>query len=142
MISPVKLDEGVYRGSQPKTKEDFDLLKSMGIKYSLNLQTGVAILDDGNPLAEQLTMDQCGIRTYCHPLSEITPPTSAQLQLAIEVINNHKPIYIHCHAGVDRTGMVCATYRIKVQNWTAKKAIEEMIKLGSHPWYRFWTWFL
>jgi len=40
------------------------------------------------------------------------------------------PILVHCRHGSDRTGCLCAVYRIAVQGWTKEKAVEEMIEGG------------
>jgi protein tyrosine/serine phosphatase len=38
------------------------------------------------------------------------------------------PAFVHCHCSAERTGIMCAAYRIVVQNWTKEEAIEEMTK--------------
>lgn len=37
-----------------------------------------------------------------------------------------KPILIHCQHGADRTGFMSAIYRIVVQGWTKKEAMDEL----------------
>lgn len=44
-----------------------------------------------------------------------------------------KPVLISCRAGVDRTGVIAAAYRMLVQGWSAQKAISEMDGFHS-PW--------
>jgi len=41
-----------------------------------------------------------------------------------------QPVFVHCQYGSDRTGTMCATYRIAVQGWTKEEAIAEMTKGG------------
>jgi len=43
--------------------------------------------------------------------------------------SNH-PVFVHCQRGADRTGTMCAIYRIIVQGWGKQQAIEEMTKGG------------
>ena len=50
--------------------------------------------------------------------------------LQIVTDNQKKPILVHCHHGADRTGAMCAVYRIAVQGCTKEKALEEMIEGG------------
>lgn len=134
-----KIDEGVYRGPSPSTAFDRQLLADMGIKYALDLQSGAAIMADGSPLLEALRFDAFRIRTYAHPLGEFFPPTQDELDDAVALMESKKPIYIHCKAGVDRTGMVAAHYRMQVQKWTRATAIDEMKSMGMHIWYTlFW----
>ncbi|HUV86117.1 MAG TPA: hypothetical protein VMX79_03305, partial [bacterium] len=49
-----------------------------------------------------------------------------------------RPVFVHCHAGVDRTGFVVAAYRVKVEGWTPEKAYEEMARLGFHSFLFWW----
>jgi len=44
-----------------------------------------------------------------------------------------KPVLVSCRAGVDRTGVIAAAYRMLVQGWSAKKAIADMDGFHS-PW--------
>ena len=54
-----------------------------------------------------------------------------QLITALRIIKNRKsPIVIHCHHGSDRTGVVCALYRIIFQNVSKEDAIREMTDGG------------
>ena len=47
----------------------------------------------------------------------------------------NQPIFIHCQHGSDRTGMMCAIYRIAQQHWTNAEALREMTTggYGFHP---------
>jgi protein tyrosine/serine phosphatase len=43
---------------------------------------------------------------------------------------NRTPVFVHCRHGADRTGTMCAVYRIVAQGWSKSEAIEEMKKGG------------
>jgi protein tyrosine/serine phosphatase len=45
---------------------------------------------------------------------------------------NNLPLFVHCQRGADRTGMVCAMYRIVICGWTKDAAIQEMKEGGFH----------
>jgi hypothetical protein len=137
-----KVTEGVFRGPQPKEPGDWSALMDLGIKYSLDLETGSHFLKDGLPLEEQLKAQGCGIKTLCHPLGEFLPPNRKELELAVGVMASFQPIYVHCKAGVDRTGMVCAFYECVMKIRSRKEAITNMKKMGMHVWYYWWAWFL
>jgi hypothetical protein len=46
-----------------------------------------------------------------------------------------KPIYVHCRAGVDRTGVVAAAYQVIVEGADPEQVIADMARWHS-PWYR------
>jgi protein-tyrosine phosphatase len=35
-------------------------------------------------------------------------------------------VFVHCHRGIDRTGMMCAVYRMVVCGWSKEEALDEM----------------
>ncbi len=45
------------------------------------------------------------------------------------------PILVHCFAGIHRTGMMCAIFRMEYQHWPVDKAIHEMMSYGYTPEY-------
>lgn len=44
-----------------------------------------------------------------------------------------KPVFVNCRAGVDRTGIVAAAYRVLIENESRRQAIAEMDAFHS-PW--------
>lgn len=128
----------IFRGPQPQTVADYLQLQALGIKYALDLETGAGWLGDGDPLQEAIVCDGYGIRVYSHPIGAVLPPSRQELSDGLAFMMNHRPVYVHCRQGVDRTGMICAAYRMKVQGWSASSAIAEMKQLGFHWWYTFW----
>ncbi len=44
-----------------------------------------------------------------------------------------KPVYVHCRAGVDRTGVLAAAYRVLIDGATRREAVAEMGRYHS-PW--------
>jgi len=41
-----------------------------------------------------------------------------------------QPVFVHCRHGSDRTGTMCAVYRIVVQGWSKGEAVLEMTRGG------------
>ena len=58
--------------------------------------------------------------------------TLAQLDEAADFLADpeNRPIFIHCAAGVHRTNMSLAAYRLKYCNWTLDTALDEMATNG------------
>jgi protein tyrosine/serine phosphatase len=50
--------------------------------------------------------------------------------LKIVADTNNLPVFVHCQRGADRTGMICAMYRVAVCGWTKEAAIQEMKEGG------------
>jgi tyrosine-protein phosphatase SIW14 len=44
------------------------------------------------------------------------------------------PVLIHCRAGLHRTGVMSAVYRMEYQGWTPQQAIEELKNNGFGEW--------
>ena len=123
-----KIDSGVYRSEQPSSV-DFKALEKYGIKESLNLRNRHSDDDEAAGTAVKLHR----VKMKAHSVSE------EQLIRALRIIKNRKaPIVIHCHHGSDRTGAVCALYRIVFQNVSKEDAISEMTEggFGFHRIYK------
>ena len=58
--------------------------------------------------------------------------------LSIVDDTNAVPVLVHCQHGADRTGTMCAMYRILRQNWTVGDAIDEM-KNGGYGYHSLWS---
>ena len=57
----------------------------------------------------------------------------------LEIVSDpdNLPAFVHCKHGADRTGTAVALYRIKVQNWDAEEAINEMVN-GGYNFHRIY----
>ena len=42
---------------------------------------------------------------------------------------------LHCYHGADRTGLLCAAYRMLIENWTVEEAVKEMV-LGGFGYHQ------
>jgi hypothetical protein len=54
-------------------------------------------------------------------------PTQEQIEKALSVLEDRTqaPVFVHCHEGKDRTGMIIACYRISHDRWSNVKALAE-----------------
>jgi protein-tyrosine phosphatase len=57
----------------------------------------------------------------------------------LQIVGNPRrtPVLVHCMHGADRTGTVCAVYRVVVQGWTKKEAVREM-REGGYGFHTVW----
>ena len=122
-----RIDSGVYRSEQP-SKNDFKALEKYGIREVLNLRNRHSDNDEAKGTSIKLHR----VKTKAHSISE------KELIQALRIIKNRKaPIVFHCHHGSDRTGAVCAFYRIIFQNVSKEDAIHEMIE-GGYGFHRIY----
>ena len=124
-----KINEQLYRGAQPE-KEGYEELAKMGIKTIICLRA-----DDPDLKAIQAAKLEC-----IHiPMKTWNPTKSEAVKFLKSVTDKSKqPIYVHCKHGSDRTGTMCAIYRIAVDGWSKEEAIQEMTK-GDFGFHSVWT---
>lgn len=68
-----------------------------------------------------------------HLIPEHRPPAIDQLLSILDDPANY-PVLIHCHAGLHRTGILTAIYRMEYQGWTQDQAFLDMKAQGFGPW--------
>ena len=118
----------LYRGAQP-TAEGMAQLKAMGIKTVVNLR---ALHSDKDKVAGTGLMS---VRFEMEPWRGDTEEVVDFLKVVTTTTN--LPAFVHCERGADRTGMMCAMYRIAVCGWTKQQAIDEM-KNGGFNFNPIW----
>lgn len=115
-----QVDSGVYRSEQPDN-DDLKELTNFGLKEIISLRE----YHDDEDEAEGLPL------TLHHLPWDTTKITHEKLITVLKLIKNRKgSILIHCWHGSDRTGTAIAAYRIVIQNWSHKQAIDEMVNGG------------
>jgi protein tyrosine phosphatase (PTP) superfamily phosphohydrolase (DUF442 family) len=114
----------LFRGAQP-TELGFKTLAQMGVQVIVDLRSG----DEAKREQKEVTalgMKFVGLPWRC------TDPKDDDFAnfLALLRDNTDKKIFVHCRAGIDRTGMMIASYRMAEQGWTAAEALREMKAFG------------
>ena len=59
-------------------------------------------------------------------------PEDEQIIRFLQIVSDKKrsPVFVHCMHGSDRTGTMCAAYRIVMEGWGNQEAIDEMVEGG------------
>ncbi len=130
------VDRNLLRGPRPT---DLELLTDAGIRRVIGLESGLRDFFCDDPVERQQYEDH-GIAYYDLSSSIIWPPKDWVVEKFLDLMREqHVPTYIHCYSGVDRTGFLCAVYRMRVQGWTFAEAHKEWVELGRHLHYAWWS---
>jgi tyrosine-protein phosphatase SIW14 len=125
-----------YRGAQPKG-HDYADLAALGVKSIIDLT------DDDGMASEPAMTKSAGMKSFKIPMSGHVPPTKAQLDEFLKIVNDpqNQPVFVHCVGGKHRTGVMTAAYRMINEGWTGQRAFAEMknFKFGAdflHPEFK------
>lgn len=130
-----KVSDTLYRSAQPST-EGVANLKATGIETIVNLRSFHSDRDE---------IGNSGI-AYEHIYMKAWHPEEEDAVRFLQIVTNPKrtPVLVHCQHGADRTGTMCALYRVAVQGWKKEEAIREMTQggFGFHGiWKNIPIWF-
>ena len=124
-----KVSDKLYRGAQP-TAEGMVQLKKLGIKTIINLRS---LHSDRDEIGDTgLDYEHIRMTTWNPEIEDVAR------FLNIVTDSDRTPVFVHCKHGSDRTGTMCAIYRIAVQDWTKEQAIQEMTQ-GDFGFHRIWS---
>jgi protein tyrosine/serine phosphatase len=116
-----QVSETLYRSAQP-TDQGMKNLKEKGIKTVVNLRS---FHSDRDEIGDTKL-------TYEHIYMKAWHPERKEIVLFLKTVTDPKrtPMLVHCLHGADRTGTMCAMYRVAVQGWSKEEAIKEMTEGG------------
>lgn len=136
----IKFTDDIYRG--PRPTRDTLLASDPNPRTLINLESGWYEWLNRRAPREARLADELGMVQLHLPMSPFKPPRLSQVAEVFELMNSlelPRPLLVHCREGVDRTGVVCAYYRVVAEGWSPDAAIEEMLDLGFHRWrYLYW----
>jgi protein tyrosine phosphatase (PTP) superfamily phosphohydrolase (DUF442 family) len=120
---------GVFRGAQPDA-QGFAELERMGIRTVINLR---GLNSDRDELGHTRL-------AYRHIIFHTWHPEDEDVVEFLRIVTKpeNQPVFFHCQHGSDRTGTMCAIYRMAVQGWSADQAIAEMTG-GGYGFHPMWS---
>jgi len=128
-----EVDPGaVYRGAQPTELADYQRLRDeFGVRTIINLRK------DETVEQERVTVEALGMKFMSFPMTAMSYPSKKKMNRIYAAMTNPdlQPVFIHCKAGKDRTGLAVGLYRVKKQNWDRHDAYQEMLSFGFNRWY-------
>ena len=127
-----EMEAGLFRGAKPNDA-GIRYLKARGFRSVISLRR------DGD---ERRKVEALGLRYFEIPLHAglfgSTEPTDEEIRTFLSLLADsaNRPAFFHCRHGRDRTGAMAALYRIRVDQWPAEDAIEEMRAFGASRFYK------
>jgi protein tyrosine/serine phosphatase len=121
-----QMDERFYRGGQP-LESDYQSLKDLGINTVIDLRN--------DPTAyEKSAVEALGMTYINIPMSGWKYPKDADVQKFMDIVNNTETgkFFVHCKAGMHRTGVTGAVYRYNNYGWDYDKVFKEMKNYKYH----------
>ncbi|MGE5176641.1 MAG: MBL fold metallo-hydrolase [Hyphomicrobiales bacterium] len=123
---------GLYRGARP-SDEGLRYLRDRGVRSIISLR---------HDESERRRAAALGLRYFEIPLHAgilgSSEPTEEEIGEFLDLVADsaNRPVFYHCRHGRDRTGVMTALYRIRVQGWSAEDAMEEMWAFGASRLYK------
>jgi len=123
-----KVSDTLYRSAQ-SSAEGMKNLKTMGVETIINLRSFHSDRDK---------IKETGL-AYEHIYMKAWHPEEEDAVRFLKIATNPKrtPVLVHCQHGADRTGAMCAIYRIAVQGWSREEALKEMTE-GGFGFHGIW----
>lgn len=129
----VVADGILYRSGQMTAEGLDEVISRYGIRTVINLQN-----EEPDPLLENGQTEsqfcrQRGVR-YRFIAPDLIPrqcvpddrPMAIDEFLSVMNDPRNHPVLLHCRAGLHRTGVLAAVYRMEYDGWTARQALEEL----------------
>lgn len=115
-----QMDERLFRGAQP-LPGDYQALKDLGI-------TTVVDLRNDPTDYEKTEVEKLGMKYINIPMSGWKTPKDKDVHQFLELMGDEATgkVYLHCKAGIHRTGVAGAVYRFTKYGWDYDKAYLEM----------------
>jgi len=123
-----QMDDILYRGGQP-AESDYKALAAFGIHTIIDLR------NDEETFAKSAA-EAAGLKYYNISMDGVSAPSNEDVAKFLSIINDPSSgkIFMHCKAGIHRTGAMGAVYRIAHDGWTSQEARAEADRYGMHGW--------
>lgn len=122
-----QLTPWLYRSAQP-SEDGYREIERLGVKRVINLRAFHSDKDEAAGTAVE--REELSVKTWHLEDEDVV----RVLRIVKDPASG--PYLIHCQHGADRTGLMCAMYRIVIQGWSREEALRELTDggYGFHAW--------
>ena len=115
-----QMDENYYRGAQPMP-DDYASLAKLGIRTIIDLRNDPTDY-------ERSSAEAVGIKYINIPMSGWQSPKDSDIAQFMKIATDPSTgkFFVHCKAGIHRTGITAAIYRMEKDGWDYDKSYQEM----------------
>lgn len=119
------VDDKLWRGNAPKGEAAYKALKEAGVTTIVDLRT----LDDGGE--KRKAVEALGLKFVNLPIRDGQIPSEAQVEAFMKAVQaSGGKTYVHCQAGVGRTGAMVGSYLVKSGQESPTDALKRVLAVG------------
>ena len=119
------VDTTVWRGAAPTSLEGYRSLAAAGVTTVVDLRA------EPDRAIDEATLRSFGLRTVSLPIRDGQTPTPAQIDEFLHVVaDSSGTVFLHCGAGVGRTGSMAAAYLVATGQSSGVRATLRNLSVG------------
>jgi protein tyrosine/serine phosphatase len=130
-----RVDDGIYKGSKPRSEADFRLLQSLHVKYIVDLRVIPWLYESEKRKAKRYGIELIAAQMNASPFS----PSEKHVTKILTILRDtdRHPVYFHCALGRDRTALVAALYKEYFEGMSPEDALVYIHEAGyKDGWVR------
>ncbi|MFG1666761.1 dual specificity protein phosphatase family protein [Streptomyces sp. Y7] len=131
-FQPVDSEGRLWRGSAP-SPAGYRALEGMGITTVVDLRA------EDMSTAELAEPGKAGLNVVRLPIRDGQTPSPKQVQRFLDVVSSTSgPVFVHCGAGVGRTGAMVAAYLVNTGEESPSQAVRRNLAVGPPSIEQIW----